>query len=216
MQHTILQNSKHAVVHHGTANPKPLERILCADQSVFHQGDEARFVYEILSGVMRKTHVSRNGDRQVIGFCYPHDIVGFTDDRRYHTECVAITDVRAVIHRHEALNQPDADPVLQRRLISAALQEITDLQNHFKMIGRKSAIEKVSCFLCDLGRHIGKHYNGTVRIDVPMKRADIADFLGLTTETVCRTFTQLRQDAVITMDNPHRIIIQRPDLLAEI
>lgn len=81
------------------------------------------------------------------------------------------------------------------------------------MLGRKSAVEKVASFLVVLGQGTGQDADGHVRFDLPMRRADVADFLGVTTETVCRTLTQLRKSGVVVIRNIHTIEIRDPDAL---
>ena len=81
------------------------------------------------------------------------------------------------------------------------------------MLGRKTASEKVASFLCTLSDRVGKPLGQFRQVVLPMSRLDIADFLGLTTETVSRTLTQLRKCKIIAVDNIHTVIILRPDAL---
>ena len=81
------------------------------------------------------------------------------------------------------------------------------------MLGRKSAIEKVSSFLSVLSNRVGEDIGGYRQVTLPMGRTDIADFLGLTTETVSRTLTQLRKSRIIAIDAIHTIIVLRPTAL---
>ena len=114
------------------------------------------------------------------------------------------------------LEEGTADPEIHRTLLKAALREIAAMQDHFMMLGRKSAVEKVTSFLAVLARRAGET-NGTVtQFRLPMGRADIADFLGLTIETVSRAFTQLRKEGVIALNGVHTVRVLRPDALAAI
>lgn len=81
------------------------------------------------------------------------------------------------------------------------------------MLGRKSALEKVASFLCVLADRVGEDQEDQRRINLPMRRGDIADFLGLTTETVSRTLTQLRKSGVIAVQNIHTVAVLRPEAL---
>lgn len=81
------------------------------------------------------------------------------------------------------------------------------------MLGRKTAVEKVASFLSVLSDRVGEDLGGFKQLKLPMCRSDIADFLGLTTETVSRTFTQLRKSKIIAIDSIHTIIILRPTAL---
>ena len=81
------------------------------------------------------------------------------------------------------------------------------------VLGRKSASEKLASFLCMLDERVGTDLGAYRSVTLPMNRADIADFLALTTETVSRTFTQLRKSKIIAVNNNHTVIIQRPTAL---
>ncbi len=81
------------------------------------------------------------------------------------------------------------------------------------MLGRKSAVEKVASFLCVLTNRVGEDLGNYKQVDLPMRRADIADFLGLTTETISRTLTQMRKSRIIEINNIHTIIVLRPTAL---
>ena len=94
-----------------------------------------------------------------------------------------------------------------------ALREISNMQDHFMMLGRKSATEKVASFLSVLAERVGEPIGNYHQVDLPMSRSDIADFLGLTTETISRTLTQLRKCRIIALDSIHTVIILKPDAL---
>ena len=177
---------------------------------LFLEDDPAERIYEVASGVLRLTRIMEDGRRQVIAFGYPGDTVGFPSDGRYHTDCDALVPTTLVVHRRSYLESARADPVLHQRLLSAALREISAMQDHFMMLGRKSSIEKLASFLQVLVARVGEPLGEFQQVTLPMTRADIADFLGLTTETVSRTFTQLRKSRIITIDHVNTVIIVKP------
>ncbi len=180
---------------------------------LYYEGDEVDRLYQVKSGVLRLTRLLEDGRRQVIAFGYPGDIVGFPSNGRHHTDCEALTNARLQPYRRTTLENGGSHPQLHHDLLQAALREISAMQDHFMMLGRKSAVEKVSSFLCVLKDRVGKPQGQYAQVKLPMSRADIADFLGLTTETVSRTFTQLRKSKVIALENIHTVIILRPDAL---
>jgi CRP-like cAMP-binding protein len=100
--------------------------------------------------------------------------------------------------------------------LKAALREISAMQDHFMMLARKSAQEKVASFLMVLADRIGTPHGDFISIDLAMTRTDIADFLGLTVETVSRTFTQLRAGGIIALDSAQTVIVLDPDALADL
>jgi CRP-like cAMP-binding protein len=180
---------------------------VAAGKHLFHEGQNARSVYEVVSGVLRLTRLMEDGRRQVIAFGYPGDIVGFPSDGQYHTDCDALTPTQVICHNRQALESGSGDQALHARLLQAALHEISEMHDHFLMLGRKSASEKVASFLCTLADRVGQPLGQFTQFDLPMSRSDIADFLGLTTETVCRTFTQLRKSNVIALDRIYTVVV---------
>ena len=184
-----------------------------AGSYLFFEGDKVERLHQVKSGVLRLTRLLEDGRRQVIAFGYPGDIVGFPADGLHHTDCDALVDAQLRSYRRSALEDGGADPALHQYLLQAALREISAMQDHFMMLGRKSAAEKVASFLCVLTDRFGQDIGEYRQVELPMNRADIADFLGLTTETVSRTLTQLRKSKIIAIDNIHTIIVLRPAAL---
>jgi CRP-like cAMP-binding protein len=196
-----------------TALPQTAETRLKPGAYLYYEGDDVEWLYQVTSGVLRLTRLLADGRRQVIAFGYPGDIVGFPSADIHHTDCEALTEVRLQPFRRSALESGEGDPKLHNALLQAALREISGMQDHFMMLGRKSASEKLASFLCVLTERVGVDLGAYRSIILPMSRSDIADFLGLTTETVSRTFTQLRKSKIIAIDNIHTIIVQRPTAL---
>lgn len=195
--------------------PKAVEMRVRAGSYLFYEGDSVEHLYQVKSGILRLTRVLEDGRRQVIAFGYPGDIVGFPSDGLHHTDCEALTDAKLQPHRRSLLESGEGDPELHKELLRAALREISAMQDHFMMLGRRSAIEKLASFLCALVERVGERSEQHTQVALPMCRADIADFLGLTTETVSRTFTQLRERKVIAIKNIRTVVVLRPDALTE-
>lgn len=188
-------------------------RTLHPSSHVFREGDEAENLYEVISGVLRLTRVLENGRRQVIAFGYPGDFVGFPNGTRHHTDCDGVTEAEVAIYRSAALADARLDPSLHRRMVQAALREISGMQDHFMTLGCKSATEKLASFLLTLAQRVGQRQGPDLRFELPMLRSDIADFLGLTPETVSRTFTQLRSRGIIAIDKVNTVILVDPAAL---
>jgi len=183
---------------------------------LFFEGDRVDWLYQVTSGVLRLTRMLEDGRRQVIAFGYPGDILGFPSDGEYHTDCEALTDACLQPYRRAILECSTENPRIHKALLDAALNEISAMQDHFLMLGRKTAVEKVASFLCVLNDRVGHQMGGHRQMDLSMSRRDIADFLGLTTETVSRTLTQLRKVGIITIDNIHTIVVKNPDALQDL
>ncbi|RVT86977.1 cyclic nucleotide-binding domain-containing protein [Rhodobacteraceae bacterium CCMM004] len=184
-----------------------------AETALFRAGDAATALYGIAAGVVRLSRVMENGRRQIIAFGYPGDVVGFPVAGRHTCDGDTLTPVRLVAYPARILDCPSLDPDLHAYLLDAALREIGGMQDHFLMLGRKSATERVASFLSVLARRAGRQVDGRLTLSLPMSRTDIADFLGLTTETVSRVLTHLRQCRVIGLETVHTVTVDSPDAL---
>lgn len=196
-----------------TRTTRSVETIFKSGSYLFYEGDPVKSLYEVKTGILRQTRLLEDGRRQVIAFGYPGDIVGFPVDGLHHTDCDVLTDARVQLYNNEALECGARDPALHNELVQAALREIGAMQDHFMMLGRKSAAEKVASFLWVLSERVGENQGQCRLVSLPMNRADIADFLGLTTETVSRSLSQLRRNKVIAIEGIHNVTILRPKAL---
>lgn len=184
---------------------------------VFFEGDDADYIYEVISGVVRSSKVLIDGRRQVLSFGYPGDMVGLSHDQTYHCDCDAIADVKLrVVHKNAFKKGMEQDPELCINLLRKAAAEVNSMQEHFIMLGRKTALEKMASFLIAVMDRKYEKKDEKRCFDLPMSRADIADFLGLTIETVSRNLTKLRKLGVISLPNAHRVCVSEPTILREL
>ncbi|MCK8483920.1 helix-turn-helix domain-containing protein [Aliiroseovarius sp. S2029] len=196
-----------------TSHRNQAETRLKAGSYLYYEGDKVNWLYQVKSGVLRLARLLEDGRRQVIAFGYPGDVVGFPSDGLHHTDCDALADARLQPLHRSALEHGGRDDKLHALLLEAAMREISAMQDHFMMLGHKSAVEKVASFLSVLIARHGTDQDGKRQIDLPMPRADIADFLCLSTETVCRTFAQFHRRGIIAVDNIYTIILLQPEAL---
>jgi CRP/FNR family transcriptional regulator len=165
----------------------------------------------VLSGVVKLTKMLSDGRQQIVGLQFAPDFVG----RPFRTESTltaeAATDVelcsfpRATVERMMA-EQPD----LEHRLLRQALKELDQARDWMLTLGRKTAAEKVASFLLMIARNIDPAMRPEQRaivFDLPLSRAEIGDFLGLTIETVSRQFTRLRTGGIIRIEQNRRVIL---------
>ncbi|MCV2865066.1 helix-turn-helix domain-containing protein [Albidovulum sediminicola] len=191
--------------------PEGCRRHLRQGEHLFYEGDTAKHVFEVISGTLRLARVQRDGRRQVMTFGLPGDLVGLPVDGRHSAECDAVEPCEVIAHRFDPLSPPERWPDLNARVLNAALEEIHALQDHFLTLGRRSACEKVAAFLLWLGSRVGARAGRHRRVHLAMNRADIADHLGLTPETVSRTITQLRESGLLALDGAQTVVILDPD-----
>ena len=189
-----------------------------AGTSLFRNGDVCTGLFEIISGTVRLSRVTRGGRRYVTGFGFPGDIVGFGPDGHHTLDCDVLVDAKVIRHRPKGLHGTVTDPNLSQTLLAGALRQVEGMQDHCMILGRTSARDRVAAFLSLLGKRLGTPLGQYVAFDLPMTRADIADYLGLTNETVSRCLTDLRRAQLIAIENLHHIVLLRPlhlDALAE-
>lgn len=181
-----------------------------AEVHLYYAGDESPGLFVVRTGLFRLSRVTQDGRRYVVGFGYPGDVIGFCPDGAHLSDCEAVVDSTVIRHPTETLTGCHADPGAHQALVQAALREIQEMQDHCMLLGHNLAHERVAAFLTRLGERIGKPRGDTVAFDLPMSRLDIADYLGLTVETVSRSLTILRKAGIIEIRNLHRIVVLKP------
>ncbi|WP_116653966.1 Crp/Fnr family transcriptional regulator [Pelagibacterium sediminicola] len=168
----------------------------------------------ILSGVVKLSKTLSDGRQQIVGLQFSPDFLGrpFRSDSAINAQ--AATDVTLCSFPKAAVERMLREsPELERRLYNQALDELDEARDWMVTLGRKTASEKIASLLLMIAHHtdpsMTKGQNAS-RFDLPLSRADIADFLGLTVETVSRQLTRLRDDKVISIENNRQIVV--PDL----
>jgi len=186
-------------------------------QTIFNEGEEPRHIFNLTDGTIRLVKLLPNGRRQIVGFSFPGDMMGLATQGVYTTSAEAITPIKVCqFPRNKLIEMLEEFPTMKTRLLNIAADELSEAQEQMLLLGRKSPIEKVASFLSRLCREHGRGGGAENEVDLDMGRSDIADYLGLTIETVSRTFTKLRTQGVITLDGKHHVIINDMDALENI
>ena len=164
------------------------------DEALFCEKDRADAVYVVIAGTVRCFKILPDGRRQIIRFHQPGSLLGLNlgDDCLYSAEGVTKVRLRR-LGRARLEMLLEQRPQLRGQLVSIAIGELEAAQNQILLLGRKTARERVCSFL--LERAASKQN----KVELPMSRTDIADYLGLTIETVSRTFSQLRSEGLVHM-----------------
>lgn len=185
-----------------------------AGQSIFEEGDSARHVYNVSRGYVRLFKLLPDGRRQITGFLAPGDFLGLAARKTYAYSAEAITDTDLCRFKASDLEALFEEmPAVRERLFEIANDELAAAQEQMLCLGRKTAKEKVASFLIAQLRHGAGCGDKGATFDLPMSRSDIADYLGLTIETVSRTFTALREEGLIELPTTHRVSIPEIDAL---
>jgi CRP/FNR family transcriptional regulator len=167
-------------------------------ETVFAQEELTTSFYNLLEGVMRLYKLLPDGRRQILGFALPGDFLGMTASPRHGFSADAIGAVVVCRFSRASFARFIEDkPHLLRRINELAVRELSQAQDHMVLLGRRSAEEKVATFLVGWRDRLAQLWSPSKTVPLPMSRQDIADFLGLTIETVSRTFTKLERDGVI-------------------
>ncbi len=164
--------------------------------ALFREEDEAISVYNVTSGVVRLVRSLPDGRRQITGFAMAGDFLGLSLNTSWSFSAEAVTDVRACRFKRSTFEDfSDRKPHLMKRMHEFATHELSLAQDHMVLLGRLTAEEKLATFLLELKRRwtrVEGHEIGLIKL--PMGRQDIADYLGLTIETVSRTINQMHRD----------------------
>jgi CRP/FNR family transcriptional regulator, nitrogen fixation regulation protein len=176
---------------------------------IFGENEPADYLYQVVSGAVRTYKILSDGRRQVGGFYLPGDIFGleFTDEHTLSAE--AIADTKVLVVKRSALNALSSrNTSIAQDLFALTGRELRRAQDHILLL-IKSAQERVASFLLEMSERVA----GSNAIELPMSRQDIADYLGLTIETVSRTLTSLETCAAIEVPTSRRIVLRnRPAL----
>jgi len=221
----VDQRSRPAVWHGaggmapGRAEPHVVERLepqaitvrAERDEDIVAQGEAAEHCYLVVSGCVRTVKLMEDGRRQIGEFLFPGDLFGWEarDEHEFAAEAVTQVTLRRYTRRSlEALADRDRD--FARRMRELTAGQLRAGRERMVLLGRKTASERIASFLMEMAGRMTPD-NRTL-IELPMGRADMADYLGLTIETVCRGLTQLRRGGTIAVERARIMIHDRSAL----
>ena len=165
---------------------------------LFAEGDTADHVYSVTSGCIRLSKDLSDGRRQVVGFALPGDFLNLSLERKFgfsadSVESTALCRFQTVQFRRFL----DRKPHVVRKLYDLAAHELTIAHEQMVLLGRRRADEKIACFLVNWRERLGRLTGADHTLHLPMTRQDMADYLGLTIETVSRTISTLARKRTI-------------------
>ena len=180
------------------------------NHEIYAEGDRADCWYKVISGTVRVCKLLADGRRHIGEFCFSGDYFGIDSgaERLYSAE--AVDDVIVMRFERKATERlMDQNAAAARILRDTVLRDLTNAHGRTLLLGRMTALERVATFLLEMF----ERRDGTRTLDLPMSRNDIADYLGLTIETVCRTLSAFKRDGVIGIPTAHRIELLDRDAL---
>lgn len=182
------------------------------DEALFRSGDTAEFYFKVLKGAARSCHVLADGRRHIGEFFLAGDFIGLDAAESYAFAAEAITDTALIRYSRRKVEALAAEePRIGQSLVEIMRAGLAAAREHMLLLGHLTAMERIASFLLELSER-----RGDGRISLPMTRTDIADYLGLTMETVSRAFSQLKSGGIITQHGLHELAIAKPAALVEL
>lgn len=192
---------------------QPVEKFE-AGTALIWEGDVASHIFEVLDGVLRIFRILSDGRRVITGFLYPGDLLGvsFRDRYMYCVEAVTRARVRRFA-RNRFQEEISRSPELRPQLFARLCDEMEAAQDQMVLLARKNAEERVCSFLLLLARKASGNGQATPVVEIVMTRLDMADYLGLTIETVSRTMSRLTARGIIAPCSRHGLKLLKFDKL---
>ena len=179
-----------------------------ARQCLFHEGDPARFVYNLTRGTLKLYKLLPDGRRQITGFAYPGDFIGVDDSEVHAFTAEALEPAEYCrFTRERFMGFLEHQRGVARELYATAIHDLAAAREQMVLLGRKRAGERLATFLLELFDRRDPGDAGEQTLRLPMTRTDIGDYLGLTKETVSRAFTLLRRRRLIALQPHARIAL---------
>ena len=193
-----------------------LRRTVGAGCEIIAQGSESSSSSNIMRGVVKLCKVMPDGRQQIVGLQFAPDFVGRPFVRESTLSAEAATDAEICFFPRNLLDRMISEaPELQRSLHDQALKELDAAREWMLTLGRRTAGEKVASLLYLIATHAEPQTATSTDFDLPLSRTEIADFLGMTIETVSRQMTRLRKSGVIRIENFRHIIVPDMDELEQ-
>jgi CRP-like cAMP-binding protein len=179
------------------------------EEEIYGEGEEAEFVYKVLDGAVRTHKVLSDGRRQITGFHLPGDLFGFEQGETHRHTAEALSDTKVLIFKRRQIERAATNRAeIACQLWFMATNNLRQAQDLALLLGRRSALERVAAFLLDADERLG----ATGTFALPMTRRDIADYLGLTIETVSRTLSQLEGELALLRSGTRTVTLRRDRL----
>jgi CRP/FNR family transcriptional regulator, nitrogen fixation regulation protein len=184
------------------------------NRPIFSEGDSSGAIYQVESGCVRLQKSCENGRRCILTFCYPGDVFGLGAHGPHDVDAEAVCTSRiSRVKKTRLAQMMQVDPERTMMLVDAAYGGQDHVAEHVVIISYAQAEQKLAWFVMKLGERLGQTIGGQLSVELPMMRADIADYLGMTFETVSREMTKLRDAGVIRLIGLRRFEIARPNAL---
>ncbi|WP_426441162.1 helix-turn-helix domain-containing protein [Bradyrhizobium genosp. P] len=182
------------------------------NNEIYGEDEPAKYLYQVISGAVRTFRMLDDGRRQIGAFYLPGDIFGVEAGEVHLSSAEAIREAQVLVAKRSAvMARAEYEKDVAKQLWTLAVRELQRMHEH-SMVLIKSAEERLAGFLLEMADRNAAAQS----IELPMSRQDIADYLGLTIETVSRTFTQLEQAGTIALETSRRILLRNRGTLSRL
>lgn len=187
-------------------------------QTIIWSGDRLEFVASVISGVATLSQTMEDGRKQMVGLLLPSDFIGRPGRETSSFDVVAVSEVTICCFRRKPFEDLlVTTPHVSQRLLEMALDELDAAREWMLLLGRKTAREKIASLITIIARRDEKAKEALatgkpLTVALPLTREAMADYLGLTLETVSRQISALKRESVITLEGNRHIVI--PDFQA--
>ena len=186
-----------------------IERNFTNKETIFLQEEESRNLYNITEGNIKIYQMLSDGRIQIIGFLYPGDFFGSYKKGKYNYSAESIGDVKLCVFKQEVLdNYLEKNMNLAKELLHMTSHELTLAQDRIGVLGKLNANQRMAAFILNVSKQRARIGWQDNPISLPMMRQDIADYLGLTLETVSREFTKLKTSNLIKVLSSSQIYLR--------
>jgi len=186
-------------------------------ESIVNEGDAATHFFNITEGAVKVYKLMPDGRRQITGFLFAGDLLGLAVNDTYTYSAEALTSVTVCqFPRRQLERLLDEFPKMEKRLLAIASNELAAAQEQMVLLGRKTAQERIASFLLMLACREERRGASIGTLHLTMTRTDIADYLGLTTETTSRVFTAFKKRGWIELKSGNRVVLADRDTLEEL
>jgi CRP/FNR family transcriptional regulator, anaerobic regulatory protein len=197
-------------------------RIVPVNHYIFRDGDEAVTFASILSGVVKLIKTTADGEQHIIGLMYAPEFLGHTFAKHHRFSAAAATEVELCVYPRASFGRLMAEvPIMERWLFEFTARELDLCREWTLMLGRRSSYERVASLLLMIAKRA--RYTGCIplpenyaQFGLPLTRSELADYLGLTLETVSRTIGKLKRKGLIELRGTREVIVPDMGLLAQV
>ncbi|MGH6997440.1 MAG: helix-turn-helix domain-containing protein [Phenylobacterium sp.] len=181
------------------------------DEEIYGQGERADLVYRMISGTVRTSRFMADGRRPIGDFYYPGDVFGLETTGSHSMAAEALSDCVVLTASRQAMLAAGGADELKDLMWDATVRDLESAREHLTLLVRKSASERVASFLLGLAQRRGES-----AVELAMGRQDMADYLGLTIETVSRMITQLQSSGVVEFESCRRFRVRNREALEDL